>query len=118
VLSQTLVCTETVPLLQVLVRAAPEESEGAEREGTPLPGVVLWLTWPGGADRAITGLRPEIDPGYADFTLQPDVPYALSVGEPNAPVLSGLQAQPCPDGERMGGWRIVVQVNEQMTNDK
>ena len=107
VVSQTLVCTGTVPMLQVWVQAAPEE-EG--EEPSPLPGVVLWLTWPGGADRAVTGLRPQIDPGYADFTLQPDTPYALSIENPAAPLLSGLTPQPCPDGERVGGWRLIIQV--------
>ena len=122
VISQTLVCEGTVPQLQVLVRAAPRIDEGEEVEEEvaeetieemPLAGVVLWLTWPGGADRAVTGLRPQIDPGYADFTLLPDVPYALSIGEPNAPVLSGLTVQLCPTmggGEpQPGSWRVVVE---------
>jgi len=107
VISQTLVCEGPEAQLQVLVRAAPGEDG---EEGPPLTGVVLWLTWPGGADRAVTGLRPWIDPGYADFTLLPDLPYALSIGEPNAPVLSGLTAQPCPGGSRTGSWRVVVEV--------
>ncbi len=114
VISQTQLCTGTVPILQVWVQAVPEQVDEEEKEAepTPLPGVALWLTWPGGADRAVTGLRPEIDPGYADFTLQPDTPYALSVDVPDAPVLSGLQAQPCPDGERPGGWQLVIQVTQ------
>lgn len=105
VLSQTVVCTGTVPQLQVLARAAPEE-EGEEL--VPLPGVVLWLTWPGGADRAVTGLRPDVDPGYADFTLEPGVPYALSIDEPTAPLISGLTAPPCSEGPGQGSWRLVI----------
>ncbi|HEY76039.1 MAG TPA: hypothetical protein G4O00_07645 [Thermoflexia bacterium] len=114
VISQTQVCTTTLPQLQVLVRAAPEE-EGDEP--TPLPGVVLWLTWPGGADRAVTGLRPEIDPGYADFTLEPGVPYALSVDEPAAPLLSDLTVQPCQEGNLMGSWRIVIEIGQPPTTE-
>ncbi|HHS98033.1 MAG TPA: hypothetical protein ENK08_09090 [Chloroflexi bacterium] len=108
VISQTQVCDSALPRLQVLVRAAPEK-EG--EKGTPLPGVVLWLTWPGGADRAVTGLRPEIDLGYADFTLEPGVSYALSVEEPAAPLVSGLTLQPCPKGDGIGSWRIVIEIN-------
>jgi len=121
VISQTLVCTGTVSQLQVLVRAAPEideeEAEETLEEAVPLAGVVLWLTWPGGADRAVTGLRPHIDPGYADFALQPGVPYALSIGEPDAPILSGLTVQLCPATEggepRPGSWRVVVEIEQQ-----
>ena len=115
VISQTQVCTNTLPQLQVLVRAAPEK-EGEER--TPLPGVVLWLTWPGGADRAVTGLRPEVDPGYADFTLEPGVPYALSIDEPVAPLISGLTAQPCPEEGLMGSWRIVIEIGQPPTTQR
>lgn len=115
VISQTQICTTTLPRLQVLVRAAPEE-EGEER--TPLPGVVLWLTWPGGADRAVTGLRPEVDLGYADFTLETGVPYALSVDEPVAPLISGLTVQPCPEEGLMGSWRIVIEIGQPPTTHR
>jgi hypothetical protein len=113
VVSQTLLCEGAESQLQVLLRAAP----GEEGEGTaPLAGIVLWLTWPGGADRAITGLRPHIAPGYADFTLQPDVLYALSIGDLGAPILSGLAVRPCPAAEgeelRPGSWQIVVEAQE------
>ncbi|MBN1177598.1 MAG: hypothetical protein JXD18_00170 [Anaerolineae bacterium] len=122
VVTQTLLCEGTPPQLQVLVRQAPppappvdeEEQEEAPLGPLPLPGVVLWLTWPGGADRAVTGLRPLIDPGYADFTLEPDTPYALSVDEPNAPVISGLTVQTCPGEEgtqpRLGTWYVVLEI--------
>lgn len=125
VLSQTMICEGPTAQLQVVVWAAPEqaeegdEAEEAEPETeppTPLPGVVLWLTWPGGADRAVTGLRPQIDPGYADFTLHPDTVYALSVGEPNAPVVSGITIPACPAAAGQepgaGSWQVVVEIAE------
>jgi len=115
VVTQTQVCTETVPRLQVWVRAAPEEDEEG---GSPLPGVILWLTWPGGADRAVTGLRPAVDPGYADFTLEPGVPYALSIGEPNAPLFSGLIAQPCSQESQVTSWQIVIEISRQETRNE
>lgn len=118
VVSRTLACEGTPPQLQVFVRAAvrDDESTGSRAEEMPLPGVVLWLTWPGGADRAVTGLRPHIDPGYADFSLEEGVPYSLSIEEPNAPVLSGLTVAQCrPEAGtdlQPGSWRVVVEMSQ------
>ncbi len=121
VLSQTLLCDGPTSQLQVLVRAVPQveetdsDEQGIEKQKGPvfLSGVVLWLMWPGGADRAVTGLRPDISPGYADFTLQPDTPYTLGVGEPGITVLSGLVVQLCPAEPgaepHPGSWRVVVE---------
>lgn len=118
VLTRTAICTGTTSQLQVLVWSPPQEPPEDEEEEPPqrasLSGVVLWLTWPGGADRAVTGLRPWIDPGYADFKLEPEVPYALSIDEPNAPVLSGLTAPTCPAASTPGSWRIVVEVDDRL----
>lgn len=116
VISQNLVCEGSAGQLRVWVQGPPPPTPTpAPRRPTPTPagpqplaGVVLWLLWADGADRAVTGVRPWVSPGYADFTLQPNVVYALSVGEPNAPVLSDLTLQPCPDGQ-MGSWEIVIE---------
>lgn len=111
VISQTLVCDGAPPLLALWVQTEPTEED---EEPTPLPGVTLWLSWPGGADRAVTGLKPDMGPGYADFNLEPGVPYALSIGEPNAPVLSGLTVQSCLAEEgaqpQPGSWWVVIEV--------
>lgn len=119
VLTQNLVCEGTAGQLRVWLQAPPPPEPAATpspRRPTPTPagprpleGVVLWLLWADGADRAVTGLRPWVSPGYADFHLQPGVFYALSVEEPNAPVLSGLTLQPCPGQEQMGSWEIVIE---------
>lgn len=117
VVAQNLVCEGTPGQLRVWVQGPPPPTPTpAPRRPIPTPagpqplsGVVLWLLWADGADRAVTGMRPWISPGYADFVLQPGVFYALSVGEPNAPILSGLTLQPCPEGDRMGSWEIVIE---------
>lgn len=118
VVDQRIVCEGEREQLRVWVRTwppPPAETPTPSRPATPtptgpqsLPGVVLWLLWADGADRAVTGLRPQIDPGYADFLLKPGILYALSVGEPNAPILSGLMLPPCPDG-KWGSWEVVVE---------
>lgn len=118
VVEQRIACEGTREQLRVWVRAWPPpsaETPTPARGATPtpagpqpVPGVALWLLWADGADRAVTGLRPPISPGYADFHLRPGVVYALSIGEPNAPVLAGLMLPPCPDG-MWGSWEVVVE---------
>ncbi len=118
VVAQNPACEGTPGQLRVWVQAPPPPEPTvtpSPRRPTPTPagprpleGVVLWLLWADGADRAVTGLRPWISPGYADFNLQPGVFYALSVDEPNAPVISGLALPLCPDGEQ-GSWELVVE---------
>lgn len=117
VVEQRLACEGTPGQLRVWVQAPPPETTvtPSPRRPTPTPagprplsGVVLWLLWADGADRAVTGLRPWIGPGYADFDLQPGIFYALSVEEPNAPVTSGLSLPLCPDG-KPGAWEMVIE---------
>jgi len=73
---------------------------------------MVWLTWPGGADRAVTGLKPQGGAGYADFSAGQGVSYALSIGELGVPLVTDLQLEPCPaqKGKEplLGSWRIVL----------
>lgn len=105
---QLRVWVQAPPPLQPTVTPSPRRPTPTPAGPRPLEGVVLWLLWADGADRAVTGLRPWISPGYADFNLQPGVFYALSVDEPNAPVISGLALPLCPDGGQ-GSWEIVIE---------
>lgn len=117
VIAQNLVCSGVPGQLRVWVQGPPPPTPTPlPRRPTPTPtgpqplaGVALWLLWADGADRAVTGMRPWTSPGYADFVLQPGVSYALSVDEPNAPILSGLMLQPCPESDRMGSWEVIVE---------
>jgi hypothetical protein len=83
-----------------------------DERGAGLPGAVVWLMWSGGADRAVTGLKPQYGAGYADFNAEPGVIYALGVGELAIPLVSDLQLESCPaqEGEepQLGSWRIVL----------
>ncbi len=117
VVAQNMACEGTPGQLRVWVQAPPPAPTvtPSPRRPTPTPagpqpleGVVLWLLWADGADWAVTGMRPWVSPGYADFNLRPGIFYALSVDEPNAPVISGLALPSCPDGEQ-GSWEIVIE---------
>ncbi len=85
--------------------------------GAGLAGLEVWLTWPGEADRAVTGLRPERGAGYVDFEVEPNATYALGIGALALPLVTDLRMKPCPPGREaatdeeplLGSWRIVLQ---------
>ncbi len=84
-----------------------------DEHGEGLAGVEVWLTWPGGADRAVTGLKPQQGAGYADFNAERSKIYALGAGEMGMPLVTGVRLEPCPavGDERpfIGSWRIVLE---------
>jgi hypothetical protein len=80
-------------------------------EGAGIPASEIWVTWSGGADRFTTGLKPEIGLGYADFEMGPDNIYAVAVGDPQLPVVSGLRAEPCQSAgseATLSSWRLII----------
>jgi hypothetical protein len=94
----------TPPHIEVVVQ---------DENGNGLAGIEIWLTWPGGADRAVTGLKPQKGKGYADFSVEPGVRYDLSTSALGVPLVSGLLIEPCPAQEEEeqplpGSWRIVL----------
>lgn len=50
-----------------------------DRLGNGVPGVEIRVSWPGGRDTIFTGLKPDIDPGYADFQMGPDEVYQVEL---------------------------------------
>ncbi len=72
-----------------------------------VPGTAVLVRWAGGQDRFFTGFKPDRGLGYGDFTMSPDVSYAVALAE-GSPEVSGLRVEKCADG-RDGGWRLVFQ---------
>ncbi|MCA9969168.1 MAG: hypothetical protein KC425_03080, partial [Anaerolineales bacterium] len=72
-----------------------------------LPGIEVWVTWQGGEDRFFTGFKPAEGPGYADFTMAPDLSYTVVLAA-GSPEVSGLRIEPCAAGQA-GGWRLTFQ---------
>ncbi len=68
--------------------------EVVDQDGNPVPGVLMVVTWAGGEERFYTGLKSEINPGFADFTLNPEFVYNLRLGE-NGASLGNLGAVTC-----------------------
>lgn len=79
-----------------------------DADGKPLSGVQINVAWDGGLDSFYTGLKPEVDRGYADFTMSADVIYSLRVSDMSQ-TMNGLSAPACPtDGEPyLGGLRLI-----------
>jgi hypothetical protein len=91
---------------RILVYVRDEEEQG-------LPNVRITISWPEDEDEFFTGLKPEEDPGYADFEMQQGTVYNLAVA--GATGLEGLNtefsAADCPNTEQPvpSSWRLVFQ---------
>jgi hypothetical protein len=91
---------------RILVYVRDEEERG-------LPSVRITISWPEGEDEFFTGLKPEEDPGYADFEMQLGIMYNLAIV--GAEGIEGLNteysAADCPNTEQPmpSSWRLVFQ---------
>ena len=92
-----LVCDENItpPQIQVFVFDA---------SGNPVPGVGIVITWDGGVNRFVTGLKPEFGLGYADYEMQPQFSYTIRLEGGGDPV-DGLTGREC-EGGYWGTWRV------------
>jgi hypothetical protein len=70
-----------------------------DEKGKGLAGIEVWITWENGADRLVTGLKPEKGAGYGDFDMQPNIAYAIAVAESALPVVTGIRTEQCPSSE-------------------
>jgi len=89
-------------LLQVYVTTASRKQ---------VPGAEIIVTWNNGEEHIFTGLKPEINHGYADYLMAPEVIYSIRMADGGAPA-SGLSAPTCTstEGEAyLGGLRITFQ---------
>ncbi len=100
VIDRTVECTpaKQSPQIRVIVQDAAGQS---------VAGKEVWITWEGGTDRFVTGLKPEIDPGYGDFDMQPDQSYNVGVDKPTSVIVSGLRADSC-EADGRTSWRLIV----------
>lgn len=90
-------CSVKAPgLLEVLVQ---------QPNGTGIPGLAIRVDSAAGTDTFFTGLEPEHDPGYADFLMQSDQTYTVTLaGSPDHS--DPLKASACTD--RAGGGASVT----------
>ncbi|MFH1636130.1 MAG: hypothetical protein ABIG63_19235 [Chloroflexota bacterium] len=100
--NQALVCDVAIgePQIQVFV---------ANVAGIGVPGVEIIVIWDGGEEHFFTGLKPEIDFGYADFVMALGVSYTLHVAD-GGQLIPNLAASECTDNNDdryWGSWRLV-----------
>jgi hypothetical protein len=100
-------------LLRVYVR---------DGKGKPLPGIKVSVAWAGGLDTMVTGFKPEIDLGYADFTMKGDEEYSVTlvdvesettlVAAPGKDSSGRNNNEVCPDLKLtvLPSWQIVFQL--------
>jgi len=65
--------------------------------GVGIPGVEIIVTWNVNEEHIFTGLKSDIDTGYADFVMTPEVIYTLQVAD-GGQLIPSLIAPPC-EGE-------------------
>lgn len=73
-----------------------------------VPGVEIEVRWENGTDHFFTGFKPEEGPGYADFLMEADVSYTLTVVGGSLPI-GGLRTEPCDTGSKLQGWELRFQ---------
>lgn len=99
---KTFVCIQDIPgpLLQIVAESS---------DGDGLPGVEVVVSWEGNEEHFLTGLKPELGPGYADFLMTPGATYSVRLAA-GSEILTELSAGECetPAGGRYwGSWLLI-----------
>jgi hypothetical protein len=100
IISQIAECTRATATPQIRVTVQDAAGQG-------LSGVTIWITWDGGADRFLTGLKPEINAGYGDFDMLRDRNYNISIDQPESVIAANLRAEACASGGSIS-WRLTI----------
>ncbi|MBN1878192.1 MAG: hypothetical protein JXA33_28490 [Anaerolineae bacterium] len=111
IISQTVTCTAQPRIAISLVTTHTVKVYGREREETVgLPAQEIWLSWDEGADRAVTGMKPEMGLGYADFIVTPQRLYKLYIGTPVGIPIATLQIEAClgPTETLWATWSLTI----------
>ena len=83
-----------------------------DANGLGISGVELRVLGPQGEDLFYTGLKPEVNPGYADFTVEEPGEYRVEVAQGSSPVAE-IGATLCPQEGGHHAWRVTFEkINE------
>jgi hypothetical protein len=80
-----------------------------DAEGQQLPNVELLVRWDGGEDRFVTGLKPDIGLGYADFDLERGHTYQLAVIGAASQLVQNIAAETCEGTSHLASWQVMLQ---------
>ena len=76
-----------------------------------MAGVEALVVWDIGQSTFFTGLKPELGPGFADFTMQEGVTYSLQLIQGDG-LETDISAESCTDGDGepfAGSWLFPYQ---------
>ncbi|MBX3063196.1 MAG: hypothetical protein KF726_09495 [Anaerolineae bacterium] len=91
-------CAGTEGRIEVLVQTSI---------GDGIPGIAISIRQDENRDIFFTGLMPERDPGYADFTMTPERAYVVALRDYRQAFTNPLTAGPCsPGSPDRAGYRI------------
>ncbi|MCJ7512466.1 MAG: hypothetical protein MUO23_05800 [Anaerolineales bacterium] len=99
---QEVVCEAEAPQPRLQVQIVDASGRG-------VPAMEIRVVWDQGSDRFVTGLKPELGAGYADFTLEPGIAYTVELPGSSA-LVTGLKIETCSDPqgqEYEGSWLLV-----------
>jgi hypothetical protein len=78
-----------------------------DEHGRGLAGVQVMVSGPGAEDSFFTGLKPEVDPGFADFLVTAPGAYSIQVLSGTSHVAEGITfADGCPAENPYHLWRV------------
>jgi len=84
----------------ILVYVQDEEDRG-------LAGVQIVVAGPEGEDVLFTGMKPEVDPGFADFRVTAPGTYTVQVVDGTSQTAEGLMFDDgCPADTPYHSWRV------------
>ncbi|MBN1440971.1 MAG: hypothetical protein JW929_16315 [Anaerolineales bacterium] len=94
-ISREQVCNPQIvrPLVQVVVRTP---------DGKGVAGVVIRIQWEGGGSQFVTGMKPELSAGYADYEIEPGKTYQIALGD-GLTAVRGIVAPVCPGATAAAG---------------
>jgi hypothetical protein len=82
-------------------------------KGQQIPNVEILVRWAGQSDRFVTGLKPELGPGYADLALEKDEIYQAVIVGAESEVATDIVADTCLTEGYLASWQVVFQWNDQ-----
>jgi len=87
------------------------EIEVFGKDGAPLPGVELIVSWEGGEERIFTGLKPGKSPGYADVEMQPGATYRVRPAKEGSEEAANIFSSGgnCPPDKPKVSWHLTFQ---------
>jgi hypothetical protein len=86
-IARTIICEDDYPAGRIEVYVVGSAGQG-------IPGIRILVEWEDGQDTFFTGLKPDIDPGYADYDMEVNRVYRLTLVGLGEPVV-GIESSAC-----------------------